>query len=149
MSQLHYVFIYIYMYACDLVMCFGDFNGHVGGHMFGFDGDRGGYGVGQRNFVQRMLFEFCLAKKACMSKSWFKREEKRKVVFRQGENETEIMLIKKEHQQLIQDVKAILGVAQHASVVADMDAKKIKNLVRKACTERRKISLMKDLKIRK
>ena len=32
-----------------------------------------------------------------MSITWFKREKKRKVTFRMGENETEIDLIKKEH----------------------------------------------------
>ena len=38
---------------------------------------------------------------------------------------------------------------QHALVVADIDKKKIRNVVRKICTERRGISLLKDLKIRK
>ena len=33
----------------DLVMCLGDFNGHVGRHIDGFDGIHGGYGVGWRN----------------------------------------------------------------------------------------------------
>ena len=35
--------------ADDLVMCLGDFNGHVGKHINGFDG---GYGVGLRNFEE-------------------------------------------------------------------------------------------------
>ena len=43
--------------ADDLVMCLGDFNGHIGRH---FDGVHGGYGVGQRNLEGRMLLEFCL-----------------------------------------------------------------------------------------
>ena len=44
-----------------------------------------------------MLLEFCLEKELCMSNTWFKREEKRKVTFRMGENETEIdfVLMKK------------------------------------------------------
>ena len=46
-----------------------------------------------------MLLEFCLEKELCVSNTWFKRVEKRKVKFRVGENETEInfVLIKKEH----------------------------------------------------
>ena len=32
--------------ADDLVMCLGDFNGHVGRHI---DGVHGGYGVGESN----------------------------------------------------------------------------------------------------
>ena len=35
--------------AGDLVMLLGDFNGHIGRHIDGFDGVHGGYGVGQRN----------------------------------------------------------------------------------------------------
>ena len=34
--------------AGDLVMCLGDFNGHVGRHVNGFDGVHGGCNVGQR-----------------------------------------------------------------------------------------------------
>ena len=44
-----------------------------------------------------MSLEFCLGKELCVSNTWFKREEKRKVTFRMGENETEFdfVLIKK------------------------------------------------------
>ena len=48
--------------ADDLVMCLGDFNGHVGRNIDGFYGVHGGYGVGQRNFEGRMLLQFCLEK---------------------------------------------------------------------------------------
>ena len=41
--------------ADDLVMCLGDFNGHVGKHIDGFDGVHGGYGVGQSNLEGKML----------------------------------------------------------------------------------------------
>ena len=37
----------------------------------------------------------------------------------------------------------------HTSVEADIGKRKIRNAVRKTCTERRKISLLKDLKMRK
>ena len=68
-----------------------------------------------------------------MSNTWFKREEKMKVTFRIGENETEIdfVLIKKEHRQSIQNVKAIPGVLQHALVIEDRDKRKTRNVVRK------------------
>ena len=65
-------------------MCLGDFNGHFGSHI------DGGYGVGQWNFEGRVSVEFCLKKELCVSNTWYKREEKRKVTFRIGENETEI-----------------------------------------------------------
>ena len=71
----------------------------AGMHHDGFDGLHGGYGVGQRNLEGRMLLEFCLDKELCVSNTWLKREEKRKVTFRKGENEpeTDFVLIKKEH----------------------------------------------------
>ena len=97
-----------------------------------------------------MSLEFCLEKEICASNTWIKREEKRKVTSRMGENETEIVfvLIKKEHQRSI-CVKPIPVEFQHAYVVADIGKKKIRKIVRKTCTERRKISLMKHSKIRK
>ena len=48
--------------ADDLVICLGDFNGHVGRHIDGVDGEHRGYGVGQRNLEGRMLLGFCLEK---------------------------------------------------------------------------------------
>ena len=46
-----------------------------------------------------MLLEFCLEKKLCVSNTWYRREERRKVTFRMGENATEIdfVLLKKQH----------------------------------------------------
>ena len=41
------------------------------------------------------------------------------------------MLIKKEHRRIIQNVKAISGEVQHVLVVADIDKKKIMNVVKK------------------
>ena len=76
------------------------------------------------------------------------RERKSKVRFRMGENETEIdfVLIRKEHRRSIPNVKAIPGEFQHALVVADIDKRKIRKVVRKTCPERRKITLLKDVK---
>ena len=67
--------------ADDLVICLGDFNGHFGRHIDVFDEVHGECGVGQRNLEGRMLLEFCLVKALCVSNTWFKREEKRKVTF--------------------------------------------------------------------
>ena len=39
----------------DLVMCLGDFNGHVGRHIDGFDGVHRRYGLSQKNLEERML----------------------------------------------------------------------------------------------
>ena len=55
-----------------LVMCLGDFNGHVCRHINGFHET---YGVGQKNLEGRMLFKFCLVKEICMSYTLFKRQK--------------------------------------------------------------------------
>ena len=75
----------------------------------------------------------------------------RKVTLRMAENEKEIdfLLIKKDHQLFMQNMKAIPGEFRHALVMADIDKIKIRNVVRKTCAERRKITLLKDVKIRK
>ena len=46
-------------------------------------------------------------------------------------------------------MKTIPGEFQHALVIADIDKMKIRNVVRKTFTERRKITLLKDVKIKK
>ena len=46
--------------AGDLVMCLGDFNGHIGRHIDGFDAINGEYGVGQTKLDGGILIEFCL-----------------------------------------------------------------------------------------
>ena len=56
------------------------------------------------------------------------------MTFRMGENQTEIVFVfmKKEHL----DVKAIPGEFLHALVIADMDKRKSRKVVRKTCAER-------------
>ena len=49
-----------------LVICLGDFNGHVGRHIDGSDGVHEGHGVGQRNLEGRILLEFYLEKELCV-----------------------------------------------------------------------------------
>ena len=46
-------------------------------------------------------------------------------------------------------MKAIPGEFQHALVIADIDKRKIRKVERKTCAERRKITLLKDVKIKK
>ena len=67
------------------------------------------------------------------------------------ENETEIdfVLTKKEHPWFIHNEKTIPGEFQHVLVIADIDKSKIRQVVRKSCAERRKITLLKDVEIRK
>ena len=86
--------------------------------------------VGHRTLEGGMLLELCLEKDLCVSNILLKREEKWKVTFIIGENETEIdfVLIKNEHRQFIQNVKAFPGEFQHALVI-DIDMRKIRKVV--------------------
>ena len=43
--------------ADDLAMCLGDFNGHAGRHVDGFDRVHGEYGVSERKLEGRMLLD--------------------------------------------------------------------------------------------
>ena len=81
----------------------------------------------------------------------FKRGGKWKVTFRMDENETEIdfLLIRKEHRRIIKNVRIKPREFLHASVVVDIDRIKISNVMRKTCSERRKINLLKNVMIRK
>ena len=72
--------------AHDLAMCLADFNGHIGRHIDGW------YGVDQRNLEVRMLIEFCPKTELYVSNTRLKGEKKRNVMFRLGENETEVNL---------------------------------------------------------
>ena len=49
----------------------------------------------------------------------------------------------------MQYVKVFPGEFQHPFVVADRDKRKIRNVMTKTCMERRKISLLKDVRVKK
>ena len=119
--------------AGDLVICLGCASGHSR-HINGLMG-----------FIECLvLLEFCLKKELCVSNTWPKSEEKRKVTLRMDENETKIdfVLTKKEHRLFKRNVKAIPGEFQQALMIAYIDKKKIRKVVEKAQVEGRKITLL-------
>ena len=59
-------------------MCLGDFIGHVGRRIDGFDEVHGRYGVGHSNLEGRTLLEFCLEKELCQIRGL----RERKMTFR-------------------------------------------------------------------
>ena len=58
------------------------------------------------------------------------------------------VLMKKGNRRFMRNVRAIPGEFQCVLVITDMDKKKIRKVVKKTCAERRKITLLKDVKIR-
>ena len=129
----------------EMVLALGDYNGHVGKQVDGYEGVHGGFGIGERNMEGRMLLEFCDEKELCVANTWFQKGEKRKVTYSAGGNETEIdfVIVGKEERKFLKDVKVIPGELQHRLVVADLD-KKVKKVVKREVFKRRKVWKLKE-----
>ena len=130
----------------ELVLGMGDFNGHVGKWIEGYEVVHAGNRIGERNAEEAMLLEFCDEKELCVANTWFRKGEKRKVTYSAGENEMEIdfVLLGKGNRKYLRDVKVIPGELQHRLVVTDLVKKKVKKLVRKKAIERRKVWKLKE-----
>uniref|UniRef100_A0A0L8H0B0 Endonuclease/exonuclease/phosphatase domain-containing protein n=1 Tax=Octopus bimaculoides TaxID=37653 RepID=A0A0L8H0B0_OCTBM len=130
----------------ELVRGMGDFNGHFGKWILGFESVHGENGIEERNLEGRMLLEFCDEKELCVVNTWFRKTEKRKVTFSAGGNETDIdfVLVGRKNRKYLRDGKIIPGELQHRLVVADLDKKKVKKCVRKGMVERRKVWKLKE-----
>ena len=72
----------------ELVMGMGDFNGHVGKWIDGFEGVHGGNGCWERNVEGRMLLEFCDEKEVCVANTWFRKTQN-------GEEESDVQYRRK------------------------------------------------------
>ena len=66
--------------------------------------------MGERNVEGKML-EFCDEKELCAANTWFRKGEKRKVMYSAGGNRTEIhfLLVGKGNRKYLRDVKVIPG----------------------------------------
>ena len=107
----------------EMVLGLGDFNGHVGRQIHGFEGVHGGYGIGKRNVEGRRLLEFCDEKELCVANTRFEKEQ-RKITYSMDGNETiEFVLVGKNNRKYSKDVKAIPWELQHQLVVTDIDKK--------------------------
>ena len=74
----------------EVVFGLGDFKGHVGRRIDGFEGVHGGYGIGKRNDEGRRILEFCDKKELCVANTWFKKKKQRKITYSIAGNEIEI-----------------------------------------------------------
>ena len=130
----------------ELVLGMGDFNGHVGKRIEGYEGVHGGNEIGERNVEGKMMLEFCDEKELCVANTWFRKGEKRKVTYSAGKNKTEIdiLLVGKGNRKYLRDVKVIPGELQHRLVVTDLVKKRMKKVVRKKAIERRKVWKLKE-----
>ena len=104
-----------------LVVC-GDFNGHVGKEVAGFEGVHGGFGFGSRNVEGEMLLEFADAWNLAVTNTWFKKDIGRLITYESGGNKTVVdyILIRKVERKLVRNVNVIPGEAclqQHKLLV--------------------------------
>ena len=63
----------------EVILSIGDFNGHIGRRIDGFEGVHGGCGIGKRNVEGKRLLEFCDEKELCVANTWFQKKEQRKI----------------------------------------------------------------------
>ena len=64
--------------SVEIIVCLGNFNGHVGKCAEGFEGVGGGNGIGKRNAEGRNLLEFCDEKNCAWQTLHFIRQTKGK-----------------------------------------------------------------------
>ena len=103
--------------ANEVLICLGDFNGHIGKEVDGFEGVHGSFEIGKRNLDGRLLLEFCVEKDLCVGNSWFKKKDSRKVTFNGGGvcsgTEIDFVLMKKRQSKFLMDVRVIGSELQH------------------------------------
>ena len=63
----------------EVVPGMGDFKGHVGRRIDGFEDVHGGCGIGKRNFEERRLLEFYDEKELCVANTWFEKKEQKNI----------------------------------------------------------------------
>ena len=69
-----------------------------------------------------MQLKFCDQKDLCVANTWFKKKDKRKLIYSSGSYETEIdfVLLEKESRKLSRDFKVNPWELQHKLVVVDV-----------------------------
>jgi hypothetical protein len=90
------------------VVC-GDFNGHVGEEIEGYEGVHGGKGYGRRNVEGEMLLEFAGAHQLSIMNTWFDKSDLRKITYESGRNQTVVdyVLVDQGERSTVSDVTVI------------------------------------------
>jgi hypothetical protein len=103
------------------VVC-GDFNGHVGEKVEGYEGVHGGKGFGKRNMEGEMLLEFAGAHQLTVMNTWFDKSDVRKITYESGKNQTVVdyVLVSRSERSAVADVTVIRNepcLLQHKLIV--------------------------------
>ena len=76
-----------------------DLNGHVGRNIDEFQWVHGGFSIGKCNQEGRVLLDFCDTKHLSIAKTWFRKADKKKIIYGSGcyESEIDVCMMGKEH----------------------------------------------------
>ena len=98
-----------------------------------------------------MSLDFCDQKELCVANTWFKKNDKKKVTYSSGGNDTEIdfVLVGKEKRKYLRDVKVIPGELQHRLVVVDVEEQKFKKSVKKSKRVRWRVWKLQEKEIKR
>ena len=77
-------------HTSELIIGMGDINGHVGRNIDAFHGVQGGLSIGERSQEEWMLSLFRYARHLCITNSWFRKADKKKITYGSGCNKSEI-----------------------------------------------------------
>ena len=106
----------------EIAMICGDFNGHVGEKVEGYEGVHGGKGFGKRNVEGEMLLEFAGAHELAIMNTWFDKSDLRKISYESGKNQTVVdyVLVSQREKSAVTDVTVIRNepcLLQHKLIV--------------------------------
>ena len=135
----------------EFVVVAGDFNGHVGRSVVGYDGIHGGYGYGVSNKEGERILDFCAAFNMFVGNTYFKKKDSHLVTYESGSAKTQIdyILLRQSQRKYLCDVKVIPSeecIAQHKPVICVMKIKKLRDIRRKF-VPRRKIWKLDDVDV--
>jgi len=81
---------------------------------------------------EECCLSFVMKKELCVANTWYRKQEK-KVTFKAGGNEIEIdfVLVGRKERKFLRAVKAISWELQHRLIIADVDKRKLKNMIKR------------------
>jgi len=125
----------------EILVIGGDLNGHVGRDRNGFEDVMGIDGYGERNVDGENILEICQSRQLKILNTMFKKEDKKKITYKNGDRETQVdyILVRVNEKIRFKDCKVIPGeecLTQHRLVCSDIKIMGMKRK-RKAKGERK------------
>ena len=110
--------------ASEILIPCGDWNGHVGESVAGYEGVHGGNGWGKRNAEGESVLEFAVSCDLVIGNTCFKKRPSHLITYQSGGASTQIdyILLRKSFRKQVVDVKVIPGedcAPQHRLLVCD------------------------------